>query len=70
MDAEVDFGEAWIDLAGQRTKCFVFAFRLAYSGKAVHRITSPVGRKRSSMGTCTLSARWAGYPLGRSVTTI
>jgi transposase len=40
MDAEVDFGEAWVDLAGERTKCFVFAFRLAYSGKAVHRITA------------------------------
>ncbi|WP_218792430.1 hypothetical protein [Streptomyces sp. Amel2xC10] len=36
MDAEVDFGEAWVDLAGERTKCFVFALLLAYSGKAVH----------------------------------
>ena len=41
MDAEVDFGEAWVDLAGERTKCYLFAFRLAYSGKAVHR---PVDR--------------------------
>ena len=41
MDAEVDFGEVWVDLAGERTKCYLFAFRLAYSGKAVHR---PVDR--------------------------
>lgn len=36
-EAEVDFGEVWVDLAGVRTKCYIFAFRLSYSGKAVHR---------------------------------
>ncbi|MFF0087762.1 hypothetical protein ACFYR1_50380 [Streptomyces canus] len=40
-DAEVDFGDVYVDLAGQRTRCYLFAFRLAYSGKAVHR---PVDR--------------------------
>jgi transposase len=45
MDAEVDFGEAWVDLAGERTKCYLFAFRLAYSGKAVHRITASCGQE-------------------------
>ncbi|MFE5143612.1 hypothetical protein ACFRDV_39265 [Streptomyces fagopyri] len=34
---EAVFGEAWMDVAGERTKCFVFAPRLAYSGKAVYR---------------------------------
>lgn len=29
-DAEVDFGEIWVDLAGERVKCFLFAFRLAF----------------------------------------
>ncbi|MFD9624163.1 hypothetical protein ACFWB2_44370 [Streptomyces virginiae] len=45
MDAEVDFGEAWVDVAGERTKCFVVALRLAYSGKAVHRITTSCGQE-------------------------
>lgn len=37
-EAEVDFGEVWVVLAGVRTKCHLFAFRLSHSGKAVHRI--------------------------------
>lgn len=36
-DAEVDFGEVWIDLAGQRTTCHLFTFRMSFSGKSVHR---------------------------------
>ncbi len=37
-EAEVDFGEAWVILAGVKTKCHMFVFRLSHSGKAVHRI--------------------------------
>lgn len=37
-EAEVDFGEVWVVLAGVRTKCHMFVFWLAYSGKAVHRV--------------------------------
>ncbi|WP_210583232.1 transposase [Streptomyces sp. GESEQ-35] len=44
-DAEVDFGEVWIDLAGERVKCFLFAFRLAYSGRSVHRISRSCGQQ-------------------------
>ncbi|MFF2813618.1 hypothetical protein ACFVT2_41940 [Streptomyces sp. NPDC058000] len=40
-EAEVDFAEFWLDLAGQRRKCVLFTLRLSYSGKAVHR---PVDR--------------------------
>lgn len=36
-EAEVDF-EVWVLLAGVKTKCHMFAFRLSHSGKAVHRI--------------------------------
>ncbi|GAA1437022.1 IS21 family transposase [Microlunatus lacustris] len=39
-EAEVDFGEVWVVLAGVKTKCHLFAFRLSHSGKAVHRIYS------------------------------
>lgn len=38
QDAEVDFGEVWVRIAGQMTKCHLFVLRLSYSGKAVHRI--------------------------------
>ncbi len=37
-EAEVDFGELWVILAGVKTKCFMFAFRLSHSGRAVHRV--------------------------------
>lgn len=37
-EAEVDFGEAWVILAGEKTKCHMFVFRLSHSGKAIHRI--------------------------------
>ncbi len=37
-DAEVDFGEVWVVLGGVRTKCHMFVFWLAHSGKAIHRV--------------------------------
>lgn len=40
-EAEVDFGDVWVELAGELTRCFLFTLRLSYSGKAVHR---PVDR--------------------------
>ncbi len=39
-EAEVDFGEAWVMLAGVKTKCYMFVFRLSHSGKAIHRVYS------------------------------
>jgi transposase len=37
-EAEVDFGEVWVILAGEKTKCYLFAYRLSFSGRAVHRV--------------------------------
>ncbi|WP_333738243.1 IS21 family transposase [Streptomyces sp. IBSBF 2806] len=65
MDAEVDFGEAWVDLAGERTKCFVFAFRLAYSGKAVHRITASCGQEAFLEGHVHAFRTLGGVPGGQ-----
>ncbi len=42
-EAEVDFGEVLVDLAGQLTRCWMFAYRLSFSGRAVHR---PIDRVR------------------------
>ena len=36
-EAEVDFADLWVRLAGQMTKCFLFTLRLSHSGRAVHR---------------------------------
>ncbi|WP_328459351.1 IS21 family transposase [Actinoplanes sp. NBC_00393] len=44
-DAEVDFGEVMVCLAGTMTRCHLFAFRLAYSGLAVHRVTVSCGQE-------------------------
>ena len=36
-EAEVDFADLWVWLAGVKTKVFLFTLRLSYSGKAIHR---------------------------------
>jgi hypothetical protein len=36
-EAEVDFGEVAVRLAGEQVNCFLFCLRLSFSGKAVHR---------------------------------
>ncbi|MDT0479585.1 hypothetical protein [Streptomyces doebereineriae] len=35
-EAEVDFGDVWIDLDGVSTKVFLFSLRLSFSRKAAH----------------------------------
>jgi len=37
-EAEVDFADVWVRLAGKTVKCHLFTLRLSYSGKAVHRV--------------------------------
>jgi hypothetical protein len=37
-EAEVDFGDVTVELGGQLTRCFLFAFRLSCSGRACHRV--------------------------------
>jgi transposase len=37
-EAEIDFGDVTVELGGQLARCFMFAFRLSYSGKACHRV--------------------------------
>ncbi|MEU2982040.1 hypothetical protein [Streptomyces hirsutus] len=50
QEAEVDFGDVTVRLAGELVTCYLFSFRLSYSGKAVHR---PVDR---TMGVSYVSA--------------
>lgn len=44
-EAEVDFGDLWVDLAGVRTRCYMFVFRLSHSGKSVHRVYPTCGQE-------------------------
>jgi transposase len=37
-EAEVDFADVWVRIAGEMTKCHLFTLRLSYSGKAIHRV--------------------------------
>jgi transposase len=39
-EAEVDFGEVVVSLAGEPARCYMFAYRLSFSGKACHRVYS------------------------------
>lgn len=54
-EAEVDFGEVWVILAGVKTKCHMFTFRLSHSGKASRTCSSawapPQLRKASASDT-------------------
>ncbi|WP_427925258.1 IS21 family transposase [Streptomyces sp. cg40] len=64
-DAEVDFGEVWVDLAGERVKCFLFAFRLAYSGRSVHRISRSCGQQAFFEGHVHALQVLGGVPAGQ-----
>jgi transposase len=45
VEAEVDFGDVTVRLAGQTVTCYLFSFRLSYSGKTVHRIFASGGQE-------------------------
>lgn len=64
-DAEVDFGDVYVDVAGRRTRCYLFAFRLAYSGKAVHRISRSCGQQAFFEGHVHALTTLGGVPAGQ-----
>ena len=41
QEAEVDFADVWVELAGESVKCVMFTLRLSFSGRSIHR---PVDR--------------------------
>ncbi|GAA2445243.1 hypothetical protein GCM10010405_30850 [Streptomyces macrosporus] len=70
MEAEVDFGDVAVRLAGELVTCYLFSFRLSYSGKAASTGSSPPpARKPSSRATCTRCGCWAVSRGAGSVTT-
>jgi len=65
MEAEVDFGDVWVTLAGRPTKCFLFTFRLSYSGKAVHQVFASCGQEAFFEGHVHAFAVLGGVPVGK-----
>lgn len=69
QDAEVDFGDVMVRLAGEAVTCTMFCLRLSYFGKAVHRVSASAGQEAFFEGTHTRSRSLAGSRRGRSATT-
>lgn len=65
FDAEVDFGELQVRVGGVDTKCFLFVLRLAYSGRAVHRITVSSGQEAFLEGHVHAFNVLGGIPAGQ-----
>lgn len=61
-EAEVDFGEVWVMLAGVKTKCHMFVFWLAHSGKAIHRIYPTQGQEAFLEGHIEAFTAIGGIP--------
>lgn len=61
-EAEVDFGEVWVVLAGVKTKCHMFVFRLSYSGKAIHRVYSTQSQEAFLEGHIDAFEELGGIP--------
>ena len=62
-EGEVDFADLWIDLAGVRTKVFLFTMRLSFSGKAVHRAFATQGQEAFLEGHLAAFEVFGGTPM-------
>ena len=65
LEAEVDFGELWVRLAGVLVKCYLFAFRMSYSGKAVHLVSATCGQEAFLDGHVHAFTILGGVPAGQ-----
>ncbi|MFF5030102.1 hypothetical protein ACFY2J_38650 [Streptomyces collinus] len=64
-EAEVDFGDVTIRLAGEQVKVYLFAMRMSYSGKAVHRIFASCGQEAFFEGHVHALSVLGGVPTGK-----
>src|SRR5215472_4967805 len=64
-EAEVDFGEVVVRLAGQDVGCFLFCLRLSFSGKAVHRVSLSGGQEAFFEGHEHAFRVLGGVPSGK-----
>ncbi|WP_406708093.1 hypothetical protein [Streptomyces halobius] len=61
-EAEVDFADVWLDLAGQRRKCVLFTLRMSYSGKAIHRVYTTASQEAFFEGHVEAFRALGGVP--------
>jgi len=64
-EAEVDFGEIAVRLAGQLITCYLFSLRLSYSGRAVHRASVSGGQEAFLEGHAHAFSVLGGVPFGK-----
>jgi transposase len=64
-EAEVDFGEVTINLRGEPVTCTLFALRLSFSGKDVHRIFASGGTEAFLEGHVHAFTTLGGVPTGK-----
>jgi transposase len=64
-EAEVDFCDLWVRLAGVMTKCFLFTLRLSCSGKAVHRAFATQAQEAFFEGHLHAFAVLGGIPFDK-----
>ena len=61
-EAEVDFGDVTVELGGQLARCFMFACRLSYSGRACHRVFASQAQEAFLEGHVTAFEVMGGVP--------
>lgn len=61
-EAEVDFGELQVDLPEGRVKCYLFTFRLSFSGRAVHRVYASQSQEAFLEGHIAAFEELGGIP--------
>ena len=63
-EAEVDFGDVTVCLAGQATRCYLFACRLSRSGRACHRVYASQAQEAFLEGHVAAFEAIGGVPSG------
>ena len=63
-EAEVDFGEVTVCLAGEPARCYMFAYRLSCSGKACHRVYASQAQEAFFEGHVAAFEACGGVPSG------
>lgn len=64
-EAEVDFGDVTIELAGQLVIYSLFSLRLSFSGKAVHQVFASGGQEAFLEGHVHAFRVLGGLPIGK-----
>ena len=66
-EAEVDFGDVLVVLAGHLAKCYLFAYRLSFAGKACHRVYACQAQEAFLEGHVAAFAFFGGAVAARPV---